>query len=64
MKKEEAFKKMKKKYKCSCCGCWYAEKDLDHISYSTDSTGSLKQYIFCKNCEKEGCLGLCKYMPE
>jgi len=53
---------MKKKYKCSCCDCWYDEKDLDHISYSTDDIGSPKQYIQCKNCKKEGCLGLCKYM--
>lgn len=54
---------MESSYKCSCCNCWNKKKDLDHISFSTDSKGNPKQYIKCKNCKKAECLINCNYMP-
>ena len=55
---------MKEKYKCTCCECWSDKKGIDHISHSTGEKGYLCQYILCKACKKEGCLGLCKRFEE
>lgn len=55
---------MLENYKCSCCEVWRKKSEIEHINHSTNEKGFPKQYIKCKECQKKGCIGICKIRKE